>query len=177
MKRYLVPLVLFSAFALSSVAGDLVEVSSPRSIPKTFSPNSKVRVINVWATWCSPCVTEMPDLQQIRNRFRPEELDLIGISMDDMIPGDRETLKRKVSGFLRSKSITFPNLYYTGRPNDLADYFDFGGELPVSIVLDSKGREVFRVEGAINKADFEKQLRESIRALTTPTGGKARVPK
>ena len=51
--------------ASSALAADLRPTKVPKDIPKAFSPKAKVRVLNVWATWCVPCVQEMPDLRAI----------------------------------------------------------------------------------------------------------------
>ena len=86
----------------------------PADIAKAFPPKAKVRLLNVWATWCIPCVAEMPDLRAIDEAFG-DELAIAGVSMDDMIP---DTKPAKVAAFLDKQRIAFPNVYYTGNPDD-----------------------------------------------------------
>ena len=116
----------------------------------------KIRVVNLWATWCGPCVAEMADLQKIANRF--PRIALIGISLDDAIPGSREAAKAKVTQFLRQHGVKYRNVYFTGRLSELTDRFNFEGELPVTFVYSSDGRELTRVVGQLNYDSFAKTL-------------------
>src|SRR5262249_32798111 len=93
----------FAAFCLSLAtsagAATLVEVKDPARIPDNFAAAAPVRLVNVWATWCVPCVEEMADLGTISRTFG-SKVSLVGVSLDDMIPGDRTETKRKVVTFL-----------------------------------------------------------------------------
>jgi thiol-disulfide isomerase/thioredoxin len=116
----------------------------------------KIRVVNLWATWCGPCVAEMADLQKIANRF--PRMALIGISLDDAIPGSREETRVKVAQFLRQHGVKYRNVYFTGRQSELTDRFNFEGELPVTFVYSSDGKELTRVVGQLNYDSFTKTL-------------------
>ena len=116
-------------------------------------------MLNVWATWCVPCVAEMPDLQSIDNTFG-SELAIVGISMDDAVPGIE---KSRVTGFLDQRKITFPNVYYTGTPEKLGEHLDFAGEIPVTILYDRKGKELWRHQGRIDKDKTIAKIRELLR--------------
>ncbi len=68
--------VPFAAFCLSlagssAAAASVVEVKEPAKIASAFSPRAAIRVLNVWATWCAPCVEEMADLRAIDAAFGP----------------------------------------------------------------------------------------------------------
>ena len=142
-----------------AAAATLDEVRSPEKIAASFSPQARLRVINLWATWCGPCVAEMPELKAVDQAFNSREVELIGVSFDDVLPGDRSETKKKVQKFLSTRTIEYRNLYYVGKIKWINDYFKFGGELPLTIVLDSKGREIARHQGPIEKRKFIAQLR------------------
>lgn len=152
----------FAAISLSAVlavpllAADLRPTKAPADIARAFSPKAKVRVLNVWATWCVPCVAEMPDLRAIDETFGPE-VAIVGVSMDDMIP-DAEPAK--VGAFLDRHRITFPNVYYTGNLDDLGEHLDFNGELPLTVVYDAKGKELWRHQGRLNREETIARVRE-----------------
>lgn len=116
----------------------------------------KIRVVNLWATWCGPCVAEMADLQKIATRF--PHIALIGISLDDAIPGSREETRLKVAQFLKQHGVKYRNVYYTGRQTELTDRFNFGGELPVTFVYSSEGKELTRVVGQLDYDSFTETL-------------------
>ena len=157
--RRTAPLVLFALLALPSLAADLRPTKVPKDIAKAFSPKAKVRVLNVWATWCVPCVQEMPDLRALDEIFGPE-VALVGVSMDDMIP---DTKPAKVQAFLDRHRIVFPNVYYTGNPDDLGEHLDFNGELPLTIVYDGSGKELWRHQGRLEKEATIARLRDILR--------------
>lgn len=156
-------LIVLALIAPPAAAASLDEVRSPEKIAASFSPQARLRVINLWATWCGPCVAEMPELKAVDQAFKPAEVELIGVSFDDVLPGDRIETKMKVQKFLTRRSIDYKNLYYVGKMKWMNDYFKFGGELPLTIVLDSKGKEIARHQGPIERKEFIVQLRTLLR--------------
>ena len=148
-------------FALGASAADLRPVKEPAKIAAQFPSAAKLRLVNVWATWCMPCVEEMPDLKAIDDAFGAEVV-VMGISLDDMIP---DTKREKVAAFLDKQKIAFPNVYYTGNPDALGDYLKFSGEIPITIVYDRGGRELWRVPGRIDRQKTIARLREQLRRM------------
>ena len=141
--------------ATSASAADLRDVKDPAKIKDVFPRAAKLRVVNFWATWCVPCVAEMAELRAIGTAFGPE-VALVGVSMDDMIPGAR---RENVAAFLDRQKIRYINVYYKGNADDLAGYYHFEGEIPVTIAFDAAGREVWRHQGAIKSASTIAELR------------------
>lgn len=148
-----------SVLALPVLGADLRTVKEPAKIAAVFPKAARLRVVNVWATWCGPCVAEMPDLRAIDDAFG-NDVALVGISLDDMIPGAKSS---SVATFLDKNKIAFPNVYYTGNADALGDYLNFSGEMPVTIVFDAAGRELWRHQGPINREKTLAQLRELLR--------------
>jgi len=60
-----------------------------------------VVLLNVWATWCGPCVREMPGLEALHREFAEEGLRVLGVSID------RGSAEREVRGFIERNDITF----------------------------------------------------------------------
>jgi thiol-disulfide isomerase/thioredoxin len=151
--------ISLSVLALPALAANLRAVREPAKIADVFPREAKLRVVNVWATWCVPCVAEMPDLRAIDEAFGAE-VAVVGISLDDMIP---DAKSQTVKAFLDKHQIKFPNVYYTGNPDDLGDYLRFSGEMPVTIIYDGKGKELWRHQGRINRNETIAQLRVLLR--------------
>ena len=163
--------VILTLFAATPAAYRPVmvdDVSKPAEIRTRFDASSAARVVNVWATWCVPCVAEMRDLQTIHDRYGPRGIEIIGVSMDDALPGDRAETKARVRRFLDSREISFRNLYYTGLAKNLQYELGFEGEIPITIVYDRKGREVFRVQGQLDRTKLEAQLDKLLAASQKP---------
>lgn len=157
MKRVLLALTLLFAFPI--VAADLRDMKDPARINSVFPAKAKLRLMNVWATWCVPCVAEMPDLRAIDEAFGAE-VALAGVSLDDMIP---DTDRKKVVSFLDELKIAFPNVYYTGNPDALADRLRFSGEIPITIVFDASGKELWRHQGRLDRVKTIAELRKLLR--------------
>jgi thiol-disulfide isomerase/thioredoxin len=151
----------FSALLVTAAAhaADLRVIKDPAQIDALYPPAASLRVVNIWATWCAPCVAEMPDLRIIDDTFG-KEVVLVGISMDNLVPG---ITKEKVAAFLDKTKIRFANVFYTGKPDAIGDRLNFSGELPVTIVYDRKGKEVWRHEGRLNREQTIARLRELLR--------------
>lgn len=140
-------------------AADVRVMKDPKQLPKVFPAAAKLRVLNVWATWCMPCVAEMPDLRAMDELFGTE-VSFAGVTLDNMLP---DSSQQKVVSFLDKQKIAFPNIYFTGKPDDLGDYLKFSGEIPVTIVYDAKGKEVWRHDGRLDRQKTIAQLRELLR--------------
>jgi len=100
----------------------------------------KVVVLNFWATWCPPCVAEMPALDALQSELGGKDFIVIAVSTD------REGIK-KSAPFYRRAGITHLALYNDTRGN-LIGAFQAKTVLPITIVLDREGRVVGRMEGA-----------------------------
>jgi cytochrome c biogenesis protein CcmG/thiol:disulfide interchange protein DsbE len=61
----------------------------------------KVVVLNVWATWCTPCIVEMPSFERLHRQFPNSDLRIVAVSIDDVVGGD------SVRAFARGLGVTF----------------------------------------------------------------------
>jgi thiol-disulfide isomerase/thioredoxin len=155
--------ILFVLLLLASAASaaDLRDVKDPAKIKDVFPHAAKLRIVNIWATWCVPCVAEMPELRAVGAAFGPE-VALAGVSMDDMIPGAK---RENVAAFLDRQKIAYVNVYYNGNADDISAYYHFEGEIPVTIAFDAAGDEVWRHQGVIKSASTIAELRTLLRRM------------
>lgn len=146
-------------FASAAHAADLRVVKDAAKLDAVFPPAATLRVVNVWATWCGPCVAEMPDLKAIDDTFGSEVV-IVGVSLDNLVPG---ITHENVAAFLDKQKIRFPNVFYTGNADAIGDRLNFSGEMPVTIVFDRRGKELWRHEGRLDRQKTIAQLRELLR--------------
>ena len=105
----------------------------------------QVVVLNFWATWCAPCLEEMPAFEKLYRRYRSQGLTVIAVSLDK---GD----KSKVEKFVDEHSLTFPVLLDL---DGIAERIYPSFTIPFTYVIDKKGRIAARVDGAKNWSSNE----------------------
>jgi len=159
MSRVLFSLLVLVGLTAATTAERLVEVPDLAAFRKLAPQTAPLRVLNVWATWCVPCVEEMPDLQKVAHTFASKDVEFVGISLDDALPGDRAKHKKKVLSFLNGRKIKFRNVYYTGKLNRLQDDLRFEGEIPVTFIFDRQGKELWRHQGKIDRQEMVRVIR------------------
>jgi len=136
----------------------------------------KLRLINVWATWCAPCVHEFPGLVRLSQRFETRNFEMITISLDD--PKDRAGVQR----FLEKQHAAVPgpamdavtgegrrtnNYYYTGTDTDAfgrALDSAWPGPLPYTVVVAPGGAVVYRHTGEVDMDELRAFLVEKLGA-------------
>src|SRR5207248_9521227 len=84
-KRRMRGAILTFLLATTASAATLRDVKDPAKIQTVFPKNPKLHLVNVWATWCVPCVAEMRELRATAAALGSEAA-FAGVSMDDMIP-------------------------------------------------------------------------------------------
>lgn len=126
---------------------DRIELSAGNVIPdleltrlddstrKISEIGAKVLLINFWATWCGPCVQEMPSINKLRKEFRDRGFEVVGINVD-------ENPKEVLAAFQKRIGIEFES--YVDPNGRLADAFDVHG-IPFTVVIDSE-RRILAVE-------------------------------
>ena len=99
----------------------------------------KPLLVNLWATWCGPCVAEMPTLDTLAGR-ESQRLQVIVVSQDNS--------RALVDGWWAKRSFKRLKPYLDSK-NDLGFAFDTG-VLPTTVLYDAAGKEVWRVVGGMN---------------------------
>lgn len=116
----------------------------------TADLKGKVVFINFWATWCPPCIAEMPSLHDLYNQFRDDERIVFLFINEDEDRG-------KAVAFLAKKGYAMPMVTRAGNvPSEI-----YSGTLPTTVVLNKEGNIVFKEEGLAkyNSSEFIHQLK------------------
>lgn len=101
----------------------------------------KVTLVNLWATWCAPCVKEMPSLQALKQARGGADFDVVTISED-------KTARKVVDPFFEKNNLAdLPR--YTDAESAVGRAFRVRG-LPTTMLLDRDGNEIGRFEGGAN---------------------------
>ena len=115
-------------FSLRNMEGKIVQ-------SEDFS--QKILVINFWATWCPPCLKEIPHLNELYLDFRSRGVIVLGISMDQ---GDPDVVQQ----FIQRHDVKYPVVMGNSSVGD-----DFGGirGLPTTFIVDQNGVIIKRFDG------------------------------
>jgi cytochrome c biogenesis protein CcmG, thiol:disulfide interchange protein DsbE len=113
----------------------------------------KVVLLNFWATWCGPCLTEMPMFTEWQQQYGADRFQVIGISMDDAAP--------EVIATVSKLKLNYPILM--GDEKIGAAYGDVLG-LPVTFLIDRHGKIRARYDGVVDHT----RIKEEIQALLRP---------
>jgi thiol-disulfide isomerase/thioredoxin len=132
------------------IAADLATVE------RSLEAGGGVRVVNFWATWCKPCVEEIPDLVTLA--AAQDGPRIIGISLDLAVPGARGEIESRVRGFLKAERVNYENLLYTESWSRLLDVLDLPGTLPYTLVVGDSGDILWRHEGKTTRDEIEAAL-------------------
>jgi thiol-disulfide isomerase/thioredoxin len=160
VSRFAIPLVLFAAHAGSFHLGLALAAEHPappfalRDLEGRNFRLSDYRgrpvVLDFWATWCGPCRTSMPHLDELQQRYRGEGLVVLGLSLDDYGPSTvrRYADRLKVRFRLAMASERVLDLYGPIR------------SVPTTIFINRRGEVVRRVVGYIDGETLETYARE-----------------
>jgi thiol-disulfide isomerase/thioredoxin len=143
-------------WAKESVDVEMIDEAGLKDLLKNNS--DKLRLINVWATWCGPCVTEFPDFITINRMYRGRDFEFISISADD------PTQKEKVLKFLKTKQASNKNyLFSIDDKYKLIEAIDpkWPGGLPYTILVEPGGKIVYGKWGKIDVALMKKTIVEN----------------
>lgn len=122
---------------------------------KNYYSKDKLTVLNLWATWCVPCVEEIPELNSIREQYKDDSINFISISVDnDSI---------KLINFLNKdkfkfKDITISNLKYRNAilnslENRTPDKWISSQSVPITYLIKNK-KVVGKIDGTIEKQEL-----------------------
>lgn len=160
-----IAIAIWAAPRLLPHLGALVDVRTGESLTPVYSTVSldgallasdslrgKVVLVNIWATWCTPCRVEMPLLESTWNRHKADGLVLIGASVDRGDPS-------KVRTFVAERGITYPISIVN--PDVIAALGGVHG-YPTSVLIGRDGRVRHRVIGPIGPVSLEPAIRRAL---------------
>lgn len=115
--------------------------------------NGKVIVVNFWATWCPPCIREIPHFVQMQQRYAEKGLQIIGIAIDNPVA---------VKRFVNQTHINYPILVdQENQAQAIAIAQEFGnqyGTLPFTVIIDQQGMIVIRYPGELDPQTLEEMI-------------------
>jgi thiol-disulfide isomerase/thioredoxin len=121
-------------------------------------PNDTLYVVNFWATWCKPCVHEMPYFEAENQKFKNQKVKFIFVSTNYA----REA--EQVKSFINQKQVQADVLLLNaGNPNNWIDAIDssWSGAIPATIMY-RKGRKALFYEGEFTQSQLDSVIQKQI---------------
>lgn len=168
MKKLLTCLLLASIFVLSGCSSDTPKAAIPAASAQTLQTapdfnyvlldgsshslnqlKGKPTFLNFWATWCPPCVGEMPHFEALYPKYK-DKINFIAISLDDS--------KNDADVFIKQKGFSFP--VGTANNQEIAAKYEIQG-IPTSYLLDANGNIIAMQIGAMDEKTLEAFLNKA----------------
>jgi peroxiredoxin len=143
-------------WAKEKIAIDEVDIAGIKQLLKNDGINYKL--INVWATWCGPCVTEFPEFVNMNRMYRNREFELVTISLDDI------NRKPNALNFLTKKQASMKNYIFKGDKYAFMEALDkkWEGSLPYTLFIAPGGKIIYGKQGLIDPLELKKIIVENI---------------
>lgn len=129
-------------FTVNDLNGNEVKFSQYRG---------KVVLLNIWATWCPPCVKEIPDLNELHHAYKDKDVVILGVSVDAKIDDVKQALNSNIK-------IDYP-VWFANR--DFLEQFKVSS-IPHTLIVDKKGLVVQQMIGMQSKETFETAIQKAM---------------
>ena len=151
--RTLFVLLLLFAVAIEATAQQRAPTLSFKDINgKTIRLSDfkgNVVLLNFWATWCTPCRAEIPDLVKIQRRYRARGLRILGITY----PPEQTS---EVRSFMRELKINYPVIIGS---KENKQTFTRSEILPLTVIIDRQGKIRGLIEGVMYSDEFDEKIK------------------
>jgi len=114
-----------------------------------------LRLINVWATWCGPCIIEFPELVKMQRMYGQRDFEVVSVTTDD------PSLEEKVISFLEDREAAFTNyIYQSDDRYGLIELIDpeWQGNLPYTMLVAPGGEVIYRHDGIIDPLEVRRTI-------------------
>ncbi len=148
--------------AREPVSLEKVDVAGIKAL-RANADSGKIRLVNFWATWCGPCVSEFDELIEQNLRFRHRGFEMVTVAAQ--FPDE----EAKVLNFLKEHKSSVRNLIFG--ENDKYAFIeafdkDWNGELPYTLLIGAKGEVLYRESGSINFLALRRAIYPALEKVT-----------
>ena len=135
-----------------------LETIDERGVKELAKNDTKnLRVINIWATWCVPCIEELPELVTVNRMYRKRRFEMITISLDGV--GNRDQALR----FLKEKHVAATNYIFDSDDRDkFSEALDpkWPGPVPYTLLIAPGGKVIYRKHDSFDPMELKRAIVE-----------------
>ncbi len=148
---------LYKKWASLPVTLESLDIDGTKKLVEN-KESGKLRLINIWATWCGPCVQELPDFVEIDRMYRERDFEFVTISMDEI------SKKDKALDRLKKLEASNKNFIFNGKNKyEFIEAIDpkWQGALPYTILIEPGGKILYGKQGPIDPLQLKKAIVDS----------------
>jgi thiol-disulfide isomerase/thioredoxin len=150
-KGLMIAISLLGASTASAMDAEFIDLSGKTVKLSDF--RGKWVVVNYWATWCPPCVKEIPELQSFHDAHRLKDAIVLGINHEDNDPAS-------VQKFLEGYMVTYPVVRAAGRIGNKTPFGALKG-LPTTFMISPEGELVAAHTGLVDEKSLDKFVKDN----------------
>lgn len=128
-------------FSVELISGEPFQLSNHKG---------EVVLLNIWATWCAPCVEEIPHFVDLYSNYKNKGLEILGVSVDKQGPG-------VVKPFIEKHKVNYPVVIDDG---SIMDKYGPTMGIPTTYVIDKEGNLRYFAVGALTKKELEPRIQK-----------------
>jgi len=154
---YILILLLISLVSISKVNGQKIEYFKVPELTKLLNnKDNKLLVINFWATWCQPCIVELPNFEKVAKSYDASKVRFILVSLD--FPSE---INKRLLPFLKKNKITLDVAVMTDVDyNSWIDLVDprWQGDIPATLFLNNASNKRYFHMGKVDEPGLKKYI-------------------
>jgi thiol-disulfide isomerase/thioredoxin len=152
--------VFYSSFVMSQTVQQLSFDQLQKKLSET---KDEVVVLNFWATWCKPCVEELPFFEQLNEKYANQKVKVILVNLDF-----NSKIKSSVEPFVKNKKLKSEIWHITDTdPNTWIDQIDstWSGAIPATVIYNSSHQKIKFNEGEMTYDELEEIVKSSLKEV------------
>ncbi len=133
---------------------ELAEIDLDAVKKLAANDGKKLRLVNVWATWCAPCTAELPEMVTMNRMYRKRDFEMFTISLDEAARKDRALEK------LKELKVAVNNTIFKGDRDKMMEALDskWEGPVPHTLLIAPGGKVIYRHTGEIDPLEVKKAI-------------------
>lgn len=137
---------------------DVIKANELFEIVENCERNTNIQVYNFWATWCAPCIRELPQFETVNERY--SSVDVTLISVDDVDLLDRKVIPFVNKMEIKSRVVLLDEVDF----NEIIDRIDknWTGAIPITLIIDCSNHKKYFYEKAFEENELDETIKEII---------------
>jgi thiol-disulfide isomerase/thioredoxin len=143
------------------VSLDTADAEALRALRINRTSDGKFRLVNFWATWCGPCLTEFPELMAMHRMYRLRDLEVVTVAAN--YPDEKADVMKWLQ---KNQASTRNYIFAEADKYGLMEAFEpsWSGAVPFTILLDPSGEPLYKKEGAFDPLELRRAIVKALNA-------------